>query len=62
MSAWQWRRSKSFGPLRVSVSKRGVGASIGFGPVRFSLGADGKIRRTIRIPGTGVRRTDEVGP
>jgi hypothetical protein len=29
---WQFRRTKRFGPLRLVLSKRGVGASVGFGP------------------------------
>jgi hypothetical protein len=42
--AWLFRRSKTFGPLRLVLSKRGVGASVGFGPLRYSLGAEGKVR------------------
>jgi hypothetical protein len=56
--AWRFRKTKSFGPLRLSLTRRGVGASIGFGPLRYSLGPDGKIRRTRRIPGTGVYDTE----
>lgn len=49
MARWQFRKTKRFGPLRFSLSRRGVGASIGFGPFRLSRGADGKWRRTTRV-------------
>lgn len=58
--AWQLRRTTTFGPIRLTLTRRGVGASIGFGPLRWSLGPDGKVRRTVRVPGTGVYRTDVV--
>jgi hypothetical protein len=37
-----------------------VSTSIGSGPFRLSLGADGKLRRTTRIPGTGVYDVEEI--
>lgn len=58
MARWQFRRTRSFGPLRLSLSRRGVGASIGFGPFRLSRGADGKWRRTTRVG--PVYKTDRV--
>jgi Protein of unknown function (DUF4236) len=57
---WRFRRSKTFGPLRLVLNRRGVGASIRFGPLCYSLGADVKARRTRRIPGTGVYDVEEV--
>ncbi len=42
------------------ASKRGVGVSIGFGPLRYTLGVDGKVRRTRLIPGTGVYDVEEI--
>lgn len=57
----QFRKSKTRGPLRATVSKHGVGISAGTGPLRYSLGADGKTRRTMRIPGTGIYATQVVG-
>lgn len=59
--AWRFRKSKVLGPLRLTLTRRGVGASIGFGPLRYSLGADGKVRRTRRIPGTGMYDTETIG-
>jgi Protein of unknown function (DUF4236) len=57
---WQFRKSKTSGPFRFTFGKRGVSTSIGFGPFRISLGSDKKIRRTIRIPGTGLYETKVV--
>lgn len=33
---FSWRRSKRFGPFRLSASNRGVSGSVGAGPVRVS--------------------------
>lgn len=52
--ALQFRRRKSFGPLRFSLSQRGLSTSVGAGPFRLLYGADGKVRRTVRIPGAGI--------
>lgn len=59
--AWQFRKTKTFGPIRLSASKRGLGVSGGAGPLRVSRGADGKLRRTVRIPGTGLYDTQVIG-
>src|SRR5215475_5934800 len=56
----QFRKSKTSGPFRVTASKRGVSTSVGIGPIRYSLGADGKTRRTIRVPGTGIYQTEVI--
>ena len=57
----QFRRSKKVGPFRFTVSQRGLSSSIGGGPFRVGLGADRKIRRTIRIPRTGIYDTKVSG-
>jgi Protein of unknown function (DUF4236) len=59
--AIQFRKSKTFGGLRLTAGKRGVSTSIGWGPFRVSLGADKKVRRTIRVPGTGIYETKTLG-
>lgn len=59
--AWQARKSKSFGGLRLTAGKRGVSTSFGFGPFRVSLGSDGKVRKTTRIPKTGIYNTEVIG-
>jgi hypothetical protein len=56
----QFRKSKKFGPVRITASKKGLGVSAGAGPVRVGLGADGKVRRTLRLPGTGIYDTKVV--
>lgn len=56
-----FRKSKKVGPFRFTLSKRGISTSAGAGPLRFSRGADGKYRRTVRLPGTGLYDTRVVG-
>jgi hypothetical protein len=38
---WSFRRSVRMGPLRVSVSRSGVGASVGVGGARVGVGPRG---------------------
>lgn len=46
--ALTFRKSLSFGPLRLSLSKRGLSPSVRIGPVSHSL----RTRRTsVRLPG-----------
>ncbi|RAN79365.1 hypothetical protein B5P43_15775 [Bacillus sp. SRB_336] len=54
MGSFRIRKSKSFGPIRITASKRGLSASVGKGPLRVTRRADGKINHTARIPGTGI--------
>jgi hypothetical protein len=58
---WRYRRSRKFGPLRFTFSRRGVSTSFGGRFLRFSAGSDGKIRRTEHVPGTGLYNTETVG-
>ena len=44
-----FRRSKSFGPLRLTLSKRGLGVSAGAGPFRIGRGATGRRTASLRI-------------
>ncbi len=57
----QFRKSKKVGPFRFTLSQRGLSASAGAGPLRLSRGSDGKLRRTVRIPGAGLYDTRIVG-
>lgn len=59
---WTWRKSKSFGPLRLTLTKSGISASLGAGPVRFTRAADGSVWRTVRIPGTGIYNRQRIQP
>lgn len=51
---FRYRKSKSFGPVRITASKRGVSASIGAGPFRVTKSATGRTTSTVRIPKTGI--------
>jgi hypothetical protein len=51
---FRYRKSKSFGPVRITASKRGVSASLGAGPFRVTKSTTGRTTSTARIPGTGV--------
>jgi hypothetical protein len=56
----QFRKRWKFGPFSFGLSKRGLSAGVGAGGVRVSKGADGKVRRTVGIPGTGVYDTNVI--
>lgn len=45
-----WRKSKSFGPFRLTGSKRGLGTSAGAGRLRVSRGPTGRRTFSIRLP------------
>jgi hypothetical protein len=51
---FRYRKSKSFGPVRITASKRGVSASLGAGPFRVTKSTTGRTTSTVRIPGAGV--------
>jgi len=59
---WTWRKTRSFGPLKLTFSKAGISASLGAGPLRVTRAADGSLWRTLRIPGTGIYRRDRIDP
>jgi hypothetical protein len=56
-----FRKSKSFGPFRVTASKSGFSVSGGVPGFRASRNSRGQTRRTVRIPGTGIYDTKVVG-
>jgi hypothetical protein len=60
---WSFRKTKKVGPVNVTVSKTGVGVSVGAKGERVDLGADGRVHETIGIPGTGIsyRTSQGVG-
>ena len=59
--AWRYRRSKSFGPFRMTASNSGLGFSFG-GPLgRISVNTRGQVRQTTRIPGLGLYNTQQIG-
>ncbi|MFX0547910.1 DUF4236 domain-containing protein [Hathewaya histolytica] len=58
--ATNFKKSKNLGPVRLNLSNKGIGVSTGVKGFRVSKGADGKVRRTISIPGTGIRKTKVI--
>jgi hypothetical protein len=49
-----FRKSKSFGPFRVNMSRSGVGFSVGGKGFRTGVSSRGKRYSTFSIPGTGI--------
>jgi hypothetical protein len=58
---WRYRKALNFGPLRLNLSKRGLGASLGAGPFRIGRSATGLRYRSFRIPGTGISHHTTAG-
>jgi hypothetical protein len=59
---WRLRRSIKVAPgLRLNFSRRGVGFSAGPRGFKIGRGADGRYRRTVSIPGTGLYNTTVIG-
>jgi hypothetical protein len=58
---WSWRKSKSFGPLRFNLSRRGVGVSLGGRWLRVGRRADGDAVVGVGVPGTGLRGEHRIG-
>jgi hypothetical protein len=55
----RFRKSINIGPLRINLSKSGVGFSIGNSLFRFTKTAKGNTRKTFTIPETGISYIDE---
>ncbi len=55
---WGFRRSVNLGPLRLNLSKSGVGYSVGTRGFRIGKDAVGRKYRAMSIPGTGIFRRD----
>lgn len=59
---FRFRKSiKLPGGFRLNISKSGVGASWGVKGFRVTETADGKVRKTVSIPGTGISHVEELG-
>lgn len=54
---WSYRKSASFGPFRINVSKSGIGYSIGGKGFRTGVNARGRRYTSISVPGAGLRYT-----
>src|SRR5213596_2977151 len=55
---WNWRKSLRFGPLRVNLTKSGVGYSVGLPGIRLGKDAKGRKYQSVNIPGSGIYRRD----
>lgn len=56
---FKFRKSVKMGPVRVNLSKKGVGYSVGGKGFRFTKKAGGGTRTTTSIPGTGISYTKD---
>lgn len=52
--SWRFRKTKNFGPVRTTVSKKGLGTSVGFLGFRVGVSPDGRKYFSFGIPGTGL--------
>jgi hypothetical protein len=52
--AWRFLRSIKLGPLRLNLSKSGIGTSIGVRGFRVGTDAKGRSYTAASIPGTGI--------
>lgn len=53
---WRYRKSIKIGPFRINFSNKGIGWSVGNSFARTTFTADGHIRETRTIPGTGITK------
>lgn len=58
---FRFRKSIKAGPVRVNFSKSGVGYSVGGKGFRVTKKANGGIRTTTSIPGTGISYVSDSG-
>lgn len=52
--SFRLRKSFSYGPFRLNISKSGLGYSAGTKGFRITKRSDGKIQQTTSLPGTGL--------
>lgn len=52
--SWTFRKIFRLGPMRATLSKRGIGTSWGFTGFRVGVSANGRKYITMGIPGTGL--------
>ena len=56
----RFRKSFSIGPLRINLSKSGIGFSLGVKGFRVSRSAKGKNTATVSLPGTGLSYVQDL--
>jgi Flp pilus assembly protein TadB len=59
---WRIRKSTKIGPFRITASKSGTSVSVGGKGYRITKQANGKIRKTYSIPGTGISYSEVQNP
>lgn len=57
----RFRKSINVGPVRVNLSKSGVGYSVGKKGVRLTKTASGRRQATVSVPGTGISYVKNLG-
>ena len=58
----RFRKSFSIGPLRINISKSGIGFSLGVKGFRIGRSAKGKMTATASLPGTGLSYVQNLDP
>jgi len=58
---WSWRKALNFGPLRLNLSKKGVGYSVGIRGFRVGQDVAGRRYRQTSIPNTGLYKRTYTG-
>jgi hypothetical protein len=58
---WNLRKAINFGPLRINLSKKGVGYSMGVRGFRVGRDAKGQDYSQTSIPGTGIYKRTYSG-
>ena len=56
----RFRKSFNIGPLRINLSKSGIGFSLGVKGFRVSRSAKGKNTATVSLPGTGLSYVQDL--
>jgi len=56
----RFRKSINIGPLRINLSKSGIGFSLGVKGFRVSRSAKGKKTATVSLPGTGLSYVQDL--
>ena len=56
---FRFHKSIKLGPLRINLSKSGIGYSVGTKGIRVAKTTKGRTRTTLTIPGTGISYVKE---
>ncbi len=56
----RFRKSINLGPLRINLSKSGIGFSLGVKGFRITRSAKGKTSATVSLPGTGISYVQDL--